>query len=128
MSKTFNVTNSNGNKFLVRILSKGDRYGLNGCLVNDKDEKLVEVYDAEYAHTEFGQFISRYFMATLLEGNSRNAGINLYGGEPKWQIDSQNWRKVIIWLMVQNELDQEMVDVLTGEKLGFASDVWAHQS
>lgn len=117
MNKTFNVTNSKGNNFLVRIVEKGDRYGRNNCLINNENHQLVEVYDAEYAHTEFGQFISRYYMTTLLEGNSRNTGINLEGSEPKWQIDAQNWRKVIMWLAVQNELNQELVDVVSGAKL-----------
>lgn len=124
METTFKITNNKGNKFLVRLVRKGDRYGLDHCLVNQENETLVEVYDAEYAHTEFGQFISRYYMKTLLEGNSRNTGINLYGGEPKWQIDAQNWRKVILWLMVQKELSQELVDVLTGKAVGKAADAW----
>lgn len=124
METTFEITNDKGNKFLVRIVRKGDRYGRNDCLVNQENKALVEVYDAEYIHTQFGQFISRYYMETLLDGSSRNNGINLYGGEPKWQIDAQNWRKVIVWLMVQKELDQDLVDVLSAKAVGKAVNVW----
>ena len=101
MNTIFNVTNSNGDDFNVRIVRKGDRYGLNGCSVHNETEALVEVYDAEYPHTEFGQFVSRYYISTLINGKSRNTGINLEGSAPKWRIDAHNWSKVIAWLEVK---------------------------
>ena len=100
MNTIFNVTNSNGDGFNVRVVRKGDRYGLDNCLTHDTNNALVEVYDAECASSELGQFVSRYYISTLLEGNSRNTGINLEGSEPKWSIDASNWSKVIAWLEV----------------------------
>jgi ABC-type uncharacterized transport system ATPase subunit len=72
------------------IVEKGDRYGRNNCLLHGEDEPLVEVYDAEYPHTEYGQFISRYYMSTLLDG-FQHSGIDLMGYEPKWKIDAATW-------------------------------------
>jgi hypothetical protein len=71
-------------KFHVRIVQTGDRYGLNFCLTHDKKDPLVEFYDARYPHTEFGQFVSRYYVSTILEGQNR--GLCLDGGEPEWSI------------------------------------------
>ena len=44
-------------KFNVRIVRAGDRYGRDNCLTHDKDEPLVEFYDSRYPHTEYGQFV-----------------------------------------------------------------------
>ncbi len=121
---TMKVTNDRGNEFTVRLVRKGDSYGLNNCLTHNEDTILVEVYDAEYAFTEFGQFVSRYYITTLLEGG-RGHGINLYGGEPKWSIDAKNWSKVLMWLAVVNEGEQELIDITTGKSVGRAADVWA---
>lgn len=123
MKETFKVTNDRGIPFVVRVVRKADRYGLDNCLIHNEDEPLVEVYDARYAFTQYGQFVSRYYMNTILEGN-RNYGIDLYGGEPAWKIDAKNWNKVRVWLMMLKEAEQELVDVLTGEVLGKAADVW----
>jgi hypothetical protein len=118
------VKNQKGSEFTVRLVRKGNNYGLNNCLTHNENEILVEVYDAEYAHTEFGQFISRYYITTLLDGGLRQ-GINLYGGEPKWSIDANNWCKVLMWLAVINEGEQQLVDAISGKNLGRAADVWA---
>lgn len=60
----------------VRIVKPGDRYGLKDCLVNDKGEELVEFYDSRYMHTERGQFVSRYYLSTLLE-RDKDVGLML---------------------------------------------------
>jgi hypothetical protein len=105
------VTNSSGNEFEVRVIRKGERYGRDDCLVNDEGNKffnpndpiLVEFWDAEQdsAHFPGGcQFVSRYGLKTLTErsGAHAYAGLNLYGGEPKWSIDATTMSDVYEWL------------------------------
>jgi hypothetical protein len=80
-------------KFNVRIVNKGDKYGRDFCLTHDGDRPLVEFYDARYPHTEFGQFVSRYYVETILsdKGNgSKNTGLNLDGGVPEWTVSAND--------------------------------------
>jgi hypothetical protein len=64
--KTFKIL---GTIYLARIVEVGESYGLNNCLVNE-DEPLVEIYDTRYDFTEFGQFVSRYYVSTFLDIDS----------------------------------------------------------
>jgi hypothetical protein len=74
--------------FSVVLVRKGDRYGLENCLTHEKDDPMVEFYDADYAgkpyFTKVGQFVSRYYLSTLTERPV--AGLCLDGGIPKWSI------------------------------------------
>jgi hypothetical protein len=93
---------SKGIKFNVRIVQQGDNYGLNNCLTHEGKSPLVEFYDTRYPHTEFGQFISRYNIETLL-AIEPNGGLNLYGGVPDWKIDAQTMNKITSWLESENK-------------------------
>lgn len=96
------VVNDKGRAFNVRVIRKGDRYGLNDCLVHDKDDPLVEFWDATYEHDPrftpgLGQFVSRYFLNTLTDedGNGHELravprGIALCGHEPVWTVTGGN--------------------------------------
>ena len=90
-------TNSEGRIFGVRIIRKGDRYGLDDCLTVD-GAPMVEFYDATYRGPKFGprgQFVSRYYASTLLEGGrGRKEGLCLHGGEPVWSIDAGTMRAI----------------------------------
>ena len=86
-------------KFNVRIVRRGDGYGLNLCLTHNQAEPLVEFYDARYPHTEFGQFVSRYYVSTILEGANR--GLCLDGAEPEWSISAGDMAVVRAWLLEQ---------------------------
>jgi hypothetical protein len=103
------VTNSAGVPFDVRIIRKGERYGLNDCLVNNEDNKffntsdpiLVEFCDAGQDPNRFlggRQFVSRYGLHALLEDSDKGYGLNLYGGEPRWSIDAKTMKTVYEWL------------------------------
>lgn len=81
-------------KFNVRIVRTGDKYGLNNCLINDK-EPMVEFYDSRYPHDKYGQFISRYYVSTL---KRHKGGLDLYGGEPAWQVSAEGMKKVVKYL------------------------------
>lgn len=94
------VYNDARTPFNIRLVRKGDAYGLNLGLVHDQDEPLVEVFDARYVFEgdtgdTLGQFVSRYFLTTFFEGRN---GVNLDGGIPAWYLcaNSHNLAKVII--------------------------------
>ena len=93
---TRQFTNDEGTAFTVRIVRRGDSYGLNGCLTHDEDKPLVEFYDLGYMHTQFGQFVSRYYLDTIL--NHGDYGLVLDCGIPRWRIDAYAMTAIIVWL------------------------------
>jgi hypothetical protein len=84
-----------GHDFNVVLVERGDRYGLNDCLVHDRDDPMVEFYDAFHVLTEqpFGLFVSRYNLSTLLcdpggYGSPKCGGICLDGTNADvWAVD-----------------------------------------
>lgn len=89
--------NSHGIDFNVRILYEGETYGLNDQFIHKKQDPLVEFYDTRYPHTEYGQFVSRYYLSTLLE-RTENKVLNLDGGIPDWRIEPGSMNIVNQWL------------------------------
>ena len=96
--------NERGQPWTIRIIDKGDKYGLDDCLTHDKEEPTVEFYDADNPHTidepsgtVLGQFVSRYYISTIADGGS--GGLNLMGYEPKWSINSLCMDNVRAYLM-----------------------------
>jgi hypothetical protein len=85
------------NKWNVRIVNIGDKYGRAMRLTNN-EAPLVEFYDGRYLHTPFGQFVSRYYISTILEENSYPAGLCLDGGIPEWQVSADDMQHVITFL------------------------------
>ena len=81
-------------KFNVRVVNKGDKYGRDFCLTHDGDKPLVEFYDVRYPHTEFGQFVSRYYVETILgeDGYGRaEGGLCLDGGNAnEWSVSERH--------------------------------------
>lgn len=75
----------NVGKYLVRIVNRGDRYGLNDCLTHLEDKPLVEFWDTRYKHTPRGQFVSRYYVNTLLNFPRYHA-LDLMGGVEGWTL------------------------------------------
>ena len=102
---TFSVINTNGLRFNLRAIFKGDKYGLNDCLINE-EQLLIEFYDDRYKHTEHGQFVSRYYAETLLgneyEWHERigtdGHGLCLDGGVKDWAIDALSCEMVLRWI------------------------------
>ena len=98
------ITNHQGREFTVKLVRRGATYGRAKCLTHDKDDALVEFYDATHAGDERfdpeGQFVTRYYASTLLgEGEfdsfgGEGAGLSFYGGEPLWNIDADAMRIV----------------------------------
>ena len=103
MTDVFKITDIETNlEWTVRIVFKGDKYGLDWCLTHDEDEPMIEFYDAEYDFDidldgqVLGQFVSRYNAKTLLEDDRQSRGLNLDGGVPKWSIGKM-CMNVISW-------------------------------
>jgi hypothetical protein len=77
--------------------------GMIWCVkVNGSDPRpVVEFYDCRYEHTPYGQFVSRYYVETLLENILPGVpvgGLNLDGGVPSWSISAKAMGRVIAWL------------------------------
>ena len=89
-TKHTEIVNNSGRTFTVRVIHKGDRYGLNDCLTHDKAEPTIEFFDKTYTEgfTPLGQFVSRYYLTTLEK--RPNDGINLDGGNDGWEVSAQN--------------------------------------
>jgi hypothetical protein len=87
-------------KFNVRIVNTGDKYGRNDCLVNDKSA-MVEFYDSRYTDGDFadrGQFVARYYITTLLEGSQYPNGLCLDGGIPAWSVSADGMKEVLEYI------------------------------
>ncbi|QGH74997.1 hypothetical protein MAL1_00251 [Bacteriophage DSS3_MAL1] len=83
-----------GIPFTMRLVRIGDGYGRDLALTHDKNEPLVEFYDARYACDptkekggEYGQFVSRYYVSTLFASPSAESGLNLEGSVDAWSIN-----------------------------------------
>ncbi len=91
------ITNDEGRTFLVRVVREGERYGLDDCIVYNKDtdstfyenDPLIEFYDLSVDLRKFGprgQFVSRYHASQLAKDSPY--GLDLHGGVPEWKIDA----------------------------------------
>ena len=88
LNQMIRVTNDKNITFSV-VLSK-----------DKKDQNLVSFYDTRYNHTQYGQFVGRYYASTLLGldgyGSSiRDRGLNLHGGIDDWSINADNANHVV---------------------------------
>jgi hypothetical protein len=93
-------------KFNVRILRKGDKYGRDFCLTHDEDKPLVEFYDGRYPHCEYGQFVTRYYVSTILGTDKwgRGAGgLILDGGIPAWTVSAEDMDTVRDYLRAETD-------------------------
>jgi hypothetical protein len=89
-------------KWNVRIVKTGDQYGRDMCLTNDK-APMVEFYDSRYPHTEYGQFVSRYYISTILSQDKYGYyqypnGLCLDGRVPAWQVSAEDMVDVLYFL------------------------------
>ena len=58
-------------------------------------DNKVKFYDARYEHTIYGQFVSSYYVSTILEGDD---GLCLDGGVPDWKISAAAMSRIRAWL------------------------------
>lgn len=104
MSETSKIFGS----FNVRILRKGEKYGLEDCLTHKERKPLVEFYD--YRHRDDkewkrGQFVSRYYAETILK-HDLNFGLSLDGGVPAWTVSAESMREILAWLRQELRADE----------------------
>ena len=90
----FQVFNDSGIPFNVRIKPENGMLG-----------PIVEFYDARFPHTEFGQFVSSYYIETLLTDHFGPAidseecsGLTLDAGIPAWVIGKSACKQVGLFL------------------------------
>jgi hypothetical protein len=97
------IINRNGIKFYVRLVLKGDRYGLDDCKVHDEDEPMVEFYAWKWRHLHGprGYFVSRYNANTLVEHGSY--GLCLDGANREYDLDTVAFTNVITMLALMKD-------------------------
>jgi hypothetical protein len=54
------------------------------------DNDIVKIYDTRYDFTMHGQFVSDYYVDTILEMENDGRGLDLYGGIRDWFLTSEN--------------------------------------
>jgi hypothetical protein len=93
------ITNDAGRTFRVTCVRKGERYGLNDCLVHDQDEPLVEFEDVTSLSKPAAEhlIVARYPARVILQ---KEAGDDLwlYGRTLIWRIGPHEIRKMQEWL------------------------------
>jgi hypothetical protein len=95
--KVSTIVTQRGVPMTVRLVCEGDRYGLRDCLTHDDPRPMIEFYDARYDHhAGRGQFITRYYLATLWE-HPVHADLMLEGSEPLWTVDAAALQHVLNW-------------------------------
>ena len=93
--------------FLARLVMPGDKFGPhNTYCVN---EPQVHIYDSRFnfnQHLGFvGQYVSGYFVATLLQDEYPH-GLQLDGGNEEWALSKDNMHTLIEWLKEETGSDQ----------------------
>jgi hypothetical protein len=72
--------------------------------VEPKKSATIEFYDGRYSHTPDGQFISSYYVFTLMEHKDKQPiGLDLMGDVPNWKIDGRTFALVSDWMTYHNE-------------------------
>lgn len=108
-------------KWRVHLVMPGERYGRDDALTYEPEDAvrngsglpLVEFYDTSQDPVAFpgGQFVSRYYMDTLLGTDSLKLGVpirdmpalNLDGGVPAWTVSGNDLKLVADWLDAAHE-------------------------
>jgi hypothetical protein len=103
---TYLIRAANGVPFMAHLVPAGGAYGASGSLTAGRD--MIEFYDARYEHKDVGttgrrgQFVTRYYVADVLDRRDRSGypdvGLDLYGGEPAWEIDGASMAEIRGWL------------------------------
>ena len=95
--KAQTFTNDQGRTFTVRVVYKGELAGTSFKFAHEESEPCVEFYDTTCPFTPFGQFVSAYYLSTLLQHRPL-LGLILHGGVPEWVIDAATFDRIRDWL------------------------------
>ena len=97
MIKRIDITGVQGTPMRA-LLVPADEVRPNHPDATPAKEALVEFYDGRYPHTPDGQFITCYYISTLINNTPTVGGLDLHGGEPSWKIDGRTMRLVLDWI------------------------------
>lgn len=91
--------------FLVRVVFPGDCYGRLDGVVHDKEDALVEFYDASIDDTPRGYFVSRYYLETLIgtpepTGRVQIEGLLLDTGDHRWSLDGRALQEALAFALL----------------------------
>jgi len=90
MNKTLKITsNPYRITMVVKLIEKGDKWGLRDMLTYDEEDPMVEF------NTEYGGYISRYYLSTFTKDNE---GIWLEGSDETLTIDGENKKEIVEWI------------------------------
>lgn len=93
------VMSANGTRWNLRYIPKGSLIGHRSDWIAAED--TIGFYDATHTSDDWphGQKVADYYLDTLMPANGPSvaSGLNLHGGEPKWQIDAESMRGVLGW-------------------------------
>lgn len=89
MKNTHKVVARNGVPFYAKLINAGDTYGRNDCLTHDS-APMIEFYDARY-----DQFVSRYYVSTLIPVIASGHGLTLDGGVSDWVLDHKSMAALV---------------------------------
>jgi hypothetical protein len=114
---SYPIKGVDGRLFEARLLYQGDPYGLENCLRWDSKEVGIEFYDMSAYRQMFpeGQFVSRYYLGTLIGShidetppNWITTGINLQGDVPHWSLPRASVVKTLTWasMKARNDLGE----------------------
>ena len=98
---TIKIFNDQGKIWCLRIIRNGDKYGLNDCLTCGVDQPLIEFFDTRYEHTPLGQFVTRYYVETLLDREP--GGLLLDAGNHEWSVTANGMERIRNWLSEECE-------------------------
>ena len=101
MNKILAITDKKTNQpWNIRIRVEGDGYGRDDAYTHE-GEPSVEFYDGRYTEKfgQLGQFVSSYYISTLLEGKVENTGLNLDGGIDSWSVHYEAMNEVRDYLL-----------------------------
>ena len=62
----FDIPTKEITPFRIRVVMSGENYGRDDCLTHEGSEPLVEFFDKRFPHTPNGQFVSRYYLETIM--------------------------------------------------------------
>lgn len=96
-------------KWRVHLVKEGEHYGANNSLVHNEKDPLVEFWDMSTDKAKFseGQFVSRYYLSTLLDNKwgssldemvAGNRAFCLDADVPSWIVAPADLKDIAAWL------------------------------
>ena len=92
-------------KYNVRIVNRGDRYGINDCLVSDRDQ-MVEFYDARYdppCYMGRGTFVRSYRADMIVRGDYPGGLCLDDGYKAEWSVSAAGMKMVVDYINSQRK-------------------------